>query len=230
MNRTQLTDLTRSILDEPEAAFWTDEELYRWLNEGLRQVYSRIAREAETWFLLREAFTYDVTNDQVSLDPNSGLSAKLSKEPLRIRRVEWLSASGPTREVEPLDLAQIDDHDRDPLGDWGYIVDGTALRIRPRPTTAPTDQVRIYYVPVATTMASDTDSPPWSSQHHEVLAYYAAVQALKKREAETRAHEESYTRLLSELIQDLGERVSARAHDIQAVPEYADFYRGGGTW
>lgn len=163
----------RSLLDETSAAFWSDTELTRWINEGQNDV----ARRAEC----------NRTSDTVAVTAGTQ-DYTAPTELVRIHRVEWQ----PTGQTQIYPLLYRDYYSADSV--WGSMqaqTDGTpviyttwgyppALNIKLFPTPTVNGNIEVFYYSLPTALASGADEMDLPSGWEELAVEYAVAMAKRK--------------------------------------------------
>jgi hypothetical protein len=159
---------TRTVLNETTAAFWTDAELKRWLNEGERD----IAAKAEC---IENVDTGVVIPTTTRVVPFSGY---------KVKYVEHVPTAGAPIGLQKINMKQLG---KLPFNgvipqywfQWGSTV-GNCIIIDPYPATA-TGTLNIYVADYPVNeMYDDTDEPQVPYEFHELIVDYAVYMALWK--------------------------------------------------
>lgn len=133
---------TRSHVDESVAAMWTDEELARWVWEAARDIARRTEWNKKTRYI------DTVANQQ---------TYKLPDDWFRIHRIEYRQSAGYSYALEFQEFMNMDDiwlSSREVSGNptwwslWGDDKGDEQLYIYPRPSTAITQGLLMYYYAV----------------------------------------------------------------------------------
>ena len=168
--------LVRDRLDEATAHQWTDEQIYRWINEAVRDV----ARRSESLMI-----TDDVTGVIGQHDYT------LPGDIVRVHRVEWRPTAGNIYAMNYVDLKDGDhlwsttreDQEGTPAtwSLWGFSPN-LKLLVYPTPAEAGSFKVWSYQMPadlaVNGTASGSTVSIPTGWE--DLLADYAEYHALRK--------------------------------------------------
>lgn len=164
----------RDRLDEPSSAFWTDVQINRWVNEGVRD----IARRCEVIQSLQEipsvAATYQYT---------------LPEDVVRVYRVEYQDSSD---QVQPLEYRDFNSMDsvwwtRQKTTEssrpywytmWGYPPNLT-LTVFPTPSIS-AETIRVFYYAVPPAVTEDNDELVIPTGWEDLIILYAEYVALRK--------------------------------------------------
>lgn len=179
MPTTVTTAITaiRERLDEPTAAQWTDIQLRRWLNEGIRDI-------------ARRTFHYTDIDTIAITVPSTGLYAAQS-DVIRINNVYFTPTADPTRKMplephawEGLDQVWWDYQDRamgDPFvfGVYGYAPT-TMIKLYPVPTRAGTLTLHVARMPAVLDVTGGTGNVDCPDAWLEVAYDFCEYMALKK--------------------------------------------------
>lgn len=183
MTLTQLRDLARAKADEQSAGFIGDVELDSYLNQGLKFIYGKIVQRFEDFFIVRGTTANGGLFTQVSGTDEYPLPSTLQKLVLvQMRRAGTTSNDAWIR----LDRANIANNGidiyyplrEDLLHKVGYFLAGNNIYFRPVPAEAA--EIRMWFVPRVTALASASDIPGIPNEYHELLSEYAAIQCLRK--------------------------------------------------
>lgn len=182
----QLSDLrasARSKADEESTGFISNTELNRYLNQGLRLVYGKIAQRFQNYFIVPGTTLNGGKFTTVSGTQEYSLPATL----LKLVRVEQRNTNSTTdNDWRKMETANIDTDMFDTyypiregyLPQFGYFIAGNKFYIRPVPTTA--FDVRLWFIPLVADLSADGDIPGVPSPYHELIADYGALQCLRK--------------------------------------------------
>lgn len=187
----------RSLIDEPNAAFWTNTELKRWINEGCKDVARRAETKQTTHTITVTAGTQNFT---------------APTDCYRIHRVNFIqtptSTSPNTYTLEFRGVMEMDQI-------WGINQNWPAtyplyyctwthppnIKIITFPVTATPGKLKIWYyqqIVTATTTSSPIDIlPGWEDMVYD----YAAYRALRKDNNQMwKTHQQIYEAKLTEMI------------------------------
>lgn len=164
----------RDRLDEPSSAFWTDVQINRWINEGVRDV----ARRGE------------VIQTKVEIDSVSGAyEYDLPADVVRVYRVEYQDASDQVQSLEYRDFNSMDSvwWTRQKTTEssrpywytmWGYPPN---LKLTVFPTPSQTDEtIRVFYYSVPSAITGDNDTVVIPTGWEDMVILYAEYVALRK--------------------------------------------------
>jgi hypothetical protein len=182
MDFTEIRASARSKADEESTGFITDAELNRFINQGLRIVYGKIAQAFEDYFVIKGTVA------------NSGLITVLADTNeydlptnLKIVRVERRNTNDSNennwRKLQRLNIGNDQINDFYPIREgrdqgYGYFIAGDKLYLRPVPSGG--FDMRIWFIPKVTALSADDDVPGVPEEYHELIAEYASVQCLRK--------------------------------------------------
>ena len=155
MAHTHLEAVTelRDRLFEATAATWTNPQLVRFLNEGLRDVARRTLCLTTQATISSVAGTGEYT---------------LASDILRVFRVEWIPGTGRRQVLAPrpyqaMDAAWWNDQDRTSSDPLLYTVWGNSptarLKLYPVPDTSVVNGIRLFYARLPLAIPSATDPP-----------------------------------------------------------------------
>lgn len=183
MDLDDLRSSARSKADETATDFITTIELDRYINQGLRYVYGKIAQRFEDYFVVPGT----VGNDGLISTVSGTQAYDLPDDLMKIVRVEHRAAGDTNdnnwRRMERLNISNDRLDDYYPVREgyspsFGYFVGGNKVYLRPVPTTA--FSVRIWFVPRVTVLSAGSDIPGVPDEFQELIAEYAALQCLRK--------------------------------------------------
>lgn len=205
----QMSDLVadlRSHLDEANARMWSDVELERWLNEGLRDV----ARRAE---VIQDTATVNVVSGTQQYALSSGNLANMT----RVYRVEWVPNANSIYPLEYRDFSNMDSvwwtQQKTTQGYpywytmWGFP---PSVKLILYPTPSQNGTLNVYYY---RTMADVTGTATVEIPNgwHDLAVLYAEYVALRKdSDARWMEAKQLYEDRLGELI-DLTRRWTDQA-------------------
>lgn len=195
---TNLLTQTRDYLDESSADRFTDAELTRYINQGLRQVQSQIQRANEDYFLRVEVATASAGTYKLAF-PADIWGNKL--------RALWfydntVSASGMGYRVEPESLENV----------YANIhVSGTpscytyhAGYLQWAPMLARTSTFRFVYAMKETGLTTGNDTiGQIADEHTDCIALYAAIQARNRIGADNRELADMYKLRMNQIMDDV---------------------------
>jgi hypothetical protein len=175
-----LRDDVRSHLDETIAEFWTEDELDRWVYEGLRDVARRTeclpATKAIT--LISNQAEYEAPTDM-----------------LRIHKVEYVQDSSTSYLLNYVPFHNIDDiwyHSRQVAGSnphtwtfWGYPGNGK-IYVYPSTSSTVKDGLLVYYYRLPRKLSSPEDPADIPSGWEDLIPLYVEVLARRKESKDTR--------------------------------------------
>lgn len=173
----------RAKADEEATGFISNTEINRYLNQGLRLVYGKIAQRFENFFIVPG--TTGNLGKFTTVNGTQGYA--LPTTLMKLVRVEQRNTNSTTdndwRKMETINIGTDLFDTYYPIREgylpqFGYFVAGASMYIKPVPTTA--FDVRLWFIPFVTDMSADSDIPGVPSPYHELIADYAALQCLRK--------------------------------------------------
>jgi len=211
MNLAELRGLTRTYLNEPFAAFWSDSELNRLVNIGCQKYHARIKNISRNHFTTRVTFSTVANQEYYQL-------------PTNLKDLRLVSIVDPDREYF-IGHAYWPNPDRwAPLGQscndtWPrqYWIVGPAMRLVPTPTSILT--IRLYYEARQVALASDTEVPTFDLDYHDLASKWAAVEASAKDRQRRPDIEAMLASRESDLIQDVYHRVNPPVYEAEGYLE-----------
>lgn len=183
MDLSDLRDSSRSKADEQSTGFISNTELDRFLNQGLRLIYGKIAQRFQNYFIVPGT----IGNGGQFLTVNGQQGYPLPPTMLKLVRMEQRNTNSTTdNDWRKMETANIDTDLFDTyypiregyLPQFGYFIAGPNLYIRPVPTTA--FYVRMWFIPLVIAMVSESDIPGVPEPYHELIAEFGALQCLRK--------------------------------------------------
>lgn len=183
MNLSQLRDSARSKSDESETGFVSNTELNRYINQGMNYVYGKIVQRFEDYFIAKGTAGNGGAFDTVS----GTMSYSLPTDLIKIIRVEHRpdgsASDNDWRRMDRLNIASDRYDEYYPIREgyvptFGYFIAGNQIHIKPVPASV--YEVRIWFIPRATALSGDSDTPTIPTEYHEFIAEYAALQVLRK--------------------------------------------------
>ena len=184
MDRGALRTLVRSLIDEPSADFWSDAELNTWINLGQRHYVNKIGQAFEHYFGTSSFISYVAGTQFYDLPSDN----------IRLVRVERVDFEDPV-ELDPISINDKERFSRTLIAQTTgienfefYFIFGGQIGIAPTPDISLTNNIRLFYIQRVPDMTGDSgagNSPFLGllEEHHEITAYYAAIQAYAKDEA-----------------------------------------------
>ena len=189
---------TRDYLDESTADRWTDAELTRYINQGLRQVQSQIQTANEDYFLRVETATAAAGAYELAF-PADIWGNKL--------RGLWyydasVSATGTPYRVEPTNLESVYGN-LDMTGTpEGYTYHAGFLRWAP--VLANTGTFRFIYAMKENELTTGTDVlGQVADEHTDCIVLYAAIMARGRIGADTRELSAMYSLRMQQIQNDV---------------------------
>lgn len=204
MNLTELRNLTRTYLNEPIAAFWSDAELTRLINIGCSKYHARIKNVSRNHFTTRVTFTTTANQEYYQLPTNLKdlrlVAIVDSDREVFLKKAYW---PNPDRFTDS-GLVQ-DGLSGDSVPDVYWLV-GKTIRFLPRPSSALT--IRLYYEARQVGLASGSDIPAFDEDYHDLAAKWAAIEASSKNNDRRPELEAMIASREMDLIQDVYHRVN----------------------
>jgi hypothetical protein len=183
MDLTELRASARSKADEEATGFITDAELDRFINQGLRIVYGKIAQSFEDYFVIKGT---SGNGGLISVLANTQ-EYNLPTDHLKLVRVERRNTNDSNennwRKLQRLNIGNDQINDFYPVREgrdqgYGYFVAGNKIFLRPVPSGG--FDMRLWYIPKVTTLVNTTDVPGIPEEYQELVAEYASIQCLRK--------------------------------------------------
>jgi hypothetical protein len=182
MNLGQIRDSARVKSDEQATGFLSNAQFNGFVNQAHRFIYGKIAQRFEDYFIVKGTALNGGLFDSVAETQSYSLPATM----LKVVRVEHRDVNSTSdndwRRIERTNSNNDHVNDYFPVRPgyspyFSYFIAGNQIHLRPIPREAFT--VRLWFVPMATDMSSDTDEPSLPSPYHELVAEYASIQALR---------------------------------------------------
>lgn len=183
MTLEDLRASARSKADEQATGFIDTTELDRFINQGMRFVYGKIAQRFENYFI-----TEGTTANSGKFNTVAGTQGySLPTTLMKLVRVESRTSSSTNDNdylrVRTDNIANDMGTNFSPLRegyvpDFGYFIAGNKIYFKPVPQSAYT--VRLWFIPRATALSLVSDTPSVPEEYHELIAEYAAIQCLAK--------------------------------------------------
>lgn len=203
----EIRDLAREITDTQDDVYISQSRLDVWINMAYRHIYQKVVDLSEDYFLTSTTFSTSTSIDTYSLPSDM----------MQLRRVEKYQSGNDSvlnLELWPQDLNDL----RDNTFPERYILQGNNMRIIPTPSQG--DVIKLDYIPTITTLSASSDEPATPSDHHEIIAYYAALQIKVKEESDANGIRVIYGDLLDQLMQTLEARQTQRSRQIRYTEDY----------
>ena len=195
---TLLTN-TRDYLDESSASRWTDAELTRYVNQGLRQVQSQIQRANEDYFLRVEVATAAAGAVELAF-PSDIWGNKLRAF---YCYPDSTVASGTPTKVPVASLEAVYDNMKGPSGvPGGYTKHAGFLRWGP-PLEKTSAFRFIYAMKEVQFTATPQNLGQIADEHTDCIAIYAAIMARAKVGAPSKELSEMYSLRMSQIMDDV---------------------------
>ena len=195
---TTLLTKTRDLLDETTADRFTDAELTRYVNQGLRQVQSQIQTANEDYFLRVETATAAKGSYELAF-PADIWGNKL--------RGLWyydntVSASGTPYRVEPSSLEDVYANLNLTGTPTSYTYHAGFLRWCPVLTNIGT--FRFIYAMKETELSAGTDTlGQVADEHTDCISLYAAILARTRIGADTKQLYDFYNQRMNQIMNDV---------------------------
>lgn len=212
MQFSELRTSARVKADEEATGFITDAMLNRFLNEGNRFLYNKIVSAYEDYFVVEGTAPNGGLISCVSGTHKYALPTTMQK----LVKVEWRASTDTNednwRKVDRLNVSN-DNRYADSfyptregyVGRFGYFTAGLYIYIRPTPKDA--FDVRLWFIPKAITLSSDTDVPESPEEFHELIADFASMRVLgKSGEGIYKELQDMFTLQLNTFIETVGHR------------------------
>jgi hypothetical protein len=183
MELSTLRSSARAKADEESTGFISNDELNRYLNQGLRLIYGKIAERFEDYFIVPGTALNGGLFSTVAGTQGYSLPTTMQK----LVRVEYRDSSS-TNDDDWMKIARgnIGNENRganysigdSSLRDFDYFIAGDMIYLRPVPQSV--YSVRLWFIPRVTELSSDADVPGVPAEYHELIAEYGAIQCLGK--------------------------------------------------
>lgn len=213
MNRGDIRSLTRTYLDEASAGFWSDAELNSLINVANQKLNATVAGVYE------DAFTQSVTFNTVANTKSYALPTDFRV----LRRLELYDTADPhvISKFDELHFPRIEGTHEWPFGGFGeprrYVLRGNQFDLYPIPDAV--YPLRMYYDRRLADLLVDGDIPASPAEFHDMLALYAAAQALVKAQDDPSTLLALYKLREADLIQSLQSR---KSQDVERVEGYME--------
>lgn len=200
MNLSQMRQMSRDLLNEATAGFWTDPQLNRYLNTAHQRLNSIISTLREDYFTVSATFTTVVGTKSYAWPTDC----------VYIRRIEIIDPADPSSiiKVDELKFPRTEAG-----GDWLFTAPGQPLRyiIRGRqfdlwPIPDAIYTMRIYYAQLPPDIVNDIDVPTSPLDFHDMIVFYACALAMKQNEVEDGGFMGLFKERRAELIQEMAKR------------------------
>lgn len=171
MNRLEIRNLSRKKLGETTAAFWSDDEINAWINDGCRDIAYRTK-------CLRTNTLITPTN-AVSEYVLSTVLPKVTS----ITEVYFKDASDEWSKLEATSRTELDetmpgwmgaDSVDDPTHYW-WDREDDIFYIYPSITTAEANSIRVFYTIEPTDLVADADSPELPEMTHLAIVDFVVA-------------------------------------------------------
>lgn len=210
MNLGEIRAQTRTFLNEPSAAFWTDAELNSLINTGQRKVYNAIRNLTQYNFTTRVTFStvvdqayYKLPGDLKSLKLVMRIDDENNEVPM-----DFAYWPHPSNWSSQLGLST----DQGGLPDGFWIV-GDSLRLVPTPSAI--DSFRLYYEARLVDLAADADTPSADADYHDLMALWAAILARTKQSWPADDLKDIYKSRENDCLKDILTRLPANQQETE---------------
>lgn len=210
MNLTELRNLTRTYLNEPFAAFWSDAELNRLVNIGCQKYHARIKNISRNHFTTRVTFSTVASQEYYQLPTNLKdlrlVSMVDTDRECFLTKAYW---PNPDRWTEQ----------RSSADGWPqqYWLVGQSIRFVPIPSSVLT--IRLYYEARQVALTSESEVPTFDSDYHDLVSKWAAMEAAAKDGKRRPEIEAMLASRESDLIQDVYHRVNPPVYEAEGYLE-----------
>ncbi len=172
---TTLLAQVRDYIDEPTADRWTDAELTRYINQGMRQVQSTIESANSDYFLRVEVATASAGSSELAL-PADIYGTRLRA---LFHYPQSTVATGQAYRMEPLPLENVYKNMHSSGTPEGYCLHAGYLRWAPMLQYA--GAFRFIYSMKETALSDGADIiGQIADEHTDCIALYAAIMAIGK--------------------------------------------------
>jgi len=214
MNLGEIRTMTRTYLNEPVAAFWSDDELNMWVNRGVRKVTVMIKNVSRYHFTTRANFQTVAGQEYYQLPANLKDLKYVSKltsdgTELPMSRAPWPNPFAFTE--DPLPTTSNTQSQDVPSGYW---IVGASMRLLPIPAAAVT--IRLYYEARLVDLVNDADIPTFDEDYHDMAAIWAAVNARIKNSEPTNDLAGIFKERREDLLSDVFHRFPMPAQEVEA--------------
>lgn len=165
--RAQMREWLRRRLNETTADQWSDSALNDYLNQGLVMVQDEIEKVDDEAFVYEDVANTVVAQQKYPFPTNMKKVLKLEYKASSSADYVELDQISSWRKIEDPDINQ---------ATLVYAMYGRYLYIKPEPTVAVTQGLRLTYVPVLA-MGSDSDVPDVVSDLHIAIVLFAQLVA-----------------------------------------------------
>lgn len=205
MTLQQLIARTRFFIDEPSQQNFLDSDIISALNRGQEEVTKEINHVYQDYFEKQA----DLRGDQATPGTVAGTELyALPSDFLYFKRIErtdtgeLIPALNDVNEKTSYSTALM------PLilsgGSLSYYVQDTAVGFTPTPATS--IPIRLTYVYRLPDMVLTTDTSAIPSEHHDLMAIYAAIECFIKDESDTSQFQNLWDQKLGRLVRTLRQR------------------------
>lgn len=218
MTRAQIKTLVRGWLDDPNGTYFIDTDVNTWINLAHRQLQMMLLQAGNNWYM-KPVESYTVVGQSDYLFPSDFMVE---------HRIEViLSGSGTTENRQPLVAISTNEQDFVPTTSGNpacYYIKKDRFTISPTPATA--QLMRLYYSPLVTDLAADSDTPDCPEQFMEYIALLAAFNGYIKDDRAPQnlmAKKAEFEALLKQMSV---ERTQDRSRQVIMATDYD----AGGAW
>lgn len=183
MNLAAIRTVAKQKADEDASGYIGNTEVDKYVNQGSRHIYTKIAQRFENYFIVPgTALNGGLYNTVIGTDAYA-----LPADCMKLVRLEQRRTASVTnndwRRLSTVNLANDRLDSYYPVREgyvpgFGYFVAGNNIYLRPVPQQS--FEMRLWYVPRPVTLTLDADIPSLPEEYHELIAEYAAIQMLAK--------------------------------------------------
>lgn len=229
MNLQTIRASARTKADEGSDGFISDTELNRFINQGQNFIYGKICQRFEDFFIVPG----DLSNGGLFYTVAGQQSYPLPTSLMKLVKTEFRAArSTNDNEWSKLDRTNISNNRLDeyyPIRDgyrpgFGYFSAGGSIYLRPVPTDAMA--IRLWFIPRPDDLVGDNDTPVVPDEYHELIAEYAAIQALRKSgESIWKESNDLFVLELNNLLENI--EIRDQQAEQMTITDDVDYYRNG---
>lgn len=198
MNRGEVRQMVRDLINEPSPAFWSDPLLNRFINRAYEEVYTEFTQTNEAYFATSGDISF-TANTQLYNLPNAGAI-------MRILFVERRDLEVPIT-MRPIALVEKNKWESTQIvastdAVFRYLLLGSQIAFVPTPRSTIANAARVYYVPnptLPTTIDNAQDSFTFPAEmadvHTELIVWLTMLRAIAKDRELVTAHMPHVSRL-----------------------------------
>jgi len=220
MTRLQIQNLVLSWLDDDNAGYFTPSIVQTWINLAHRQVQMQLLQAGENYYEI-VVETQTVTNQADYVLPADFMV---------LHRLELvLSGTGLNENKQPIQFMTTNQQDLVCVASTGtpsnYILKKDRFTLFPAPSQVWT--MRLYYSPIVSDLASDSDVPDCPEQYMEYIAILAAFNGFIRDDMvpqNLQAKKLDFEMLLKQMAEDRNQDQSRQVVQTQDYDDYGGLY------